>query len=88
MSQAPRLMLQTWSLSLPLPSLPDDPVLFAWPSAQCNLDSKMGQSEHLPPRTLFSRRGTSTQTDTILLSLSCNLQELSHSTQVPKTIPA
>lgn len=87
-SQAPRLILQTWSLSLVLPpSLPDDHVLFVWPCAQCNLDSEMSEPEPLPPVTLFSRRGTSTQTDIILVRHSCNLQRiLSYSVQVPKTI--
>lgn len=87
-SQAPRLILQTWSLSLVLPpSLPDDHVLFVWPCAQCNLDSEMSEPEPLPPVTLFSRRGTSTQTDIILVRHSCNLQRiLSYSVLVPKTI--
>lgn len=76
-SQAPRLILQMWSLSLvPPPSLPDDHVLFVWPCAQCNLDSEMSELEPLPPVTLFSRRGTSTQTDIILVRHSCNLQRI------------
>lgn len=57
------------------------------PCVQCNLDSKMSKPEPLLPMTLFSRKGTSTQTDILLIRHSCNLQMiLRRSVQAPKTI--
>ena len=57
------------------------------PCVQWNLDSKMSKPEPLLPMTLFSRKGTSTQTDIILIRHSCNLQMiLRRSVQAPETI--
>ena len=47
----------------------------------------MSKPEPLLPMTLFSRKGTSTQTDILLIRHSCNLQMiLRSSVQAPKTI--
>lgn len=57
------------------------------PCVQYNLDSKMSKPEPLLPMTLFSRKGTSAQTDIILIRHSCNLQMILRcSVQAPKTI--